>query len=90
MATCDGPLACHVLQRCLQRYVSTTRKQNSDGKRPTPLEEWLIPVLGQIVDCLEQGAVFVRTVTIVSAKVYGRYSLHSTPFVLLVSREWGV
>lgn len=59
MATCDGPLACHVLQRCLQRYVSTTWKQNSDGKRPIELEGWLISVLGVIVDCLEKGAAVV-------------------------------
>lgn len=54
MAVCDGPLACHMLQRSLERYVSTC-VGGPPEKQTTELKGWLMPVIAVIVDCLEQG-----------------------------------
>ncbi|CAN0446179.1 unnamed protein product, partial [Ectocarpus sp. 8 AP-2014] len=56
LTLCDGPLACHAIQGCLQRYICVCAEAvcRGDVSRKGELEEWLAAILETTMFCLSR------------------------------------
>ncbi|CAM9445027.1 unnamed protein product, partial [Ectocarpus fasciculatus] len=54
LTLCEGALACHAIQGCLQRYICVCAEAiyRGDVSRKGELEEWLVAVLETTMFCL--------------------------------------